>query len=63
MSEITHDDEKHCADAEEWYNIDTPVDMIQTKFHNSTKRTNVNQRRSPSPNNARLPLDAWSQLS
>ena len=35
MSEITQDEEKHNADAEEGYDVTTPVDMIQTNLHNS----------------------------
>ena len=63
MSEITQDDEEHYADAEEGYDIDTTVDVIQNNFHNSTRQANVNQRRPPVPNNTRLPPDAWSYLS
>ena len=55
--------EEHYADAEEGYDIDTSVDMIQNNFHNSTRQANSNQRRHPTPNNTRLPSDTRSQLS
>ena len=58
--EITQDDEEHYADAEEGYDIDTPVEMIQTNFHNSTRQANVNQRRPPAHNKTRIPSNAWS---
>ena len=58
MSEIKQDDEEHYAHAEEGYGIDTPSNMIQTNFHNSTRQDNVNQRKSPAHNNTRLPSDA-----
>ena len=32
MSDITQDDEEHCANAEEGYGIDTLVDIIQKKI-------------------------------
>ena len=44
MSEIPQDEEHHYTDAEEGSGIDTPVDMLYTNFHNSTRQTNVNQR-------------------
>ena len=37
MSEITQDEEDHYVDAEEGYDIATPVDTIQTNYHNSAK--------------------------
>jgi hypothetical protein len=63
MSEIIQDDGEHYTDAEEEYDIDTTVEMIQANFHNSTRQTNVNQRRHNVPNSTRLPSEAWSQLS
>ena len=67
MSEVTPDDEEKCADAEEGYDSDTLIDMVQTNFHNSTRQANVDQRRTCTqsfvPNNTRLPSDTWSQLS
>ena len=63
MSEIIQDDEEHYTDAEEEYDIDTPVEMIQANFHNSNRQTNVNQRRHSVTNSTGLPSEAWSQLS
>jgi hypothetical protein len=64
MSEITQDGEEHYTDAEEGYDIATPVDTIQTNYHSSARQANVTQRQPPAPNNnTRLPPDAWSQLS
>ncbi len=64
MSEITQDDEEHYADAEEGYDIATPVDTIQTNFHSSARQANITHRQPPAPpNNTWLPPDAWSQLS
>ena len=64
MSEITQDDEEHYADAEEGYDIATPVDTIQTNYHSSVRQANITQRQPHAPpNNTRLPPDAWSQLS
>ena len=67
MSEIIQDDDGHFADTEEGYDIDTPIDMIQTNFHHSTRQVNANQRRTPTrpptPDNTMLPSDVWSQPS
>ena len=64
MSEITQDKEDIYADADEVYDITTPVDLIQTNFHDSTRQAHVNQRKFPTTqNNTRLPTDAWSKLS
>ena len=60
ISEITHNEEQHYTDAEEEYDIDTPVDLIQTNCYNLTRQANINQRRLPIPNNTRLPSDVWS---
>ena len=62
-SEIPQDDEEHYTDAEEGYNIDTTVDMVQTNCHHSFRQDIANQRRLLTPNNTRLPLEVWSQLS
>ena len=31
MYDITQDEEQHYTDAEEWYDIDTPVDLLLTE--------------------------------
>jgi hypothetical protein len=61
-SEITQYDEEHYADAEEGYDIATPVDTIQTNYHSSSRQAHVTQRQPPvlPQNNTRLPPDAWS---
>ena len=59
----TFDDDQHLDPDEAIYDIATPVDMIQTNFHDSIRQANVNQRRPPSQNNTRIPPDAWSKLS
>ena len=59
---MTFDDDQHLDYDEAIYGITTPVNIIQTNFHDSIQHANINQRQPPSQHNTRIPPDVWSQL-
>ena len=42
MYELEYDEDQHCTDDKDVYDIAIPVDLIQDNFYNSTRQANVN---------------------